>query len=101
MTTIATITVRDHAAFVAGIIDFTVFSSLEREGLHSLLALQVNLFDFSAVTRANSAGLALMLSWLRCAGQRKCPVSFIHIPESLQLMAGVCGLKNILGMRHG
>ena len=52
--------------------------------------------DCSGVTRANSAGLALLLALLRDAEQQGKTLSIIHLPAEMQQMAHVCELTAIL-----
>jgi phospholipid transport system transporter-binding protein len=52
--------------------------------------------DFSEVTRAGSAGVSLLLSWLRCASARDIKVVFSHLPEDLLGVARVSGVDKFL-----
>jgi phospholipid transport system transporter-binding protein len=52
--------------------------------------------DLSGVTRADSAGLALLVEWLRVAERRGGSVTFVNMPEQMQSIARVCGLEAIL-----
>lgn len=54
--------------------------------------------DLKGVTRADSAGLALLVEWLReseRAGQR---ITFVNVPPQLLSIARVCGLDEILSL---
>ena len=53
-------------------------------------------FDLSAVTQTDSAGLALLIEWLRIAEQKNIKVQFINLPKQLENIAKVCGLETIL-----
>lgn len=52
--------------------------------------------DCSGVTRANSAGLALVLAIMRDAGQAGKTFSVKHLPADMQQMAHVCELAAVL-----
>ena len=52
--------------------------------------------DLKGVTRADSAGLALLLAWLRDAERAGRSISFVNVPAQLQSIARVCGLEEIL-----
>lgn len=52
--------------------------------------------DLAGVTRAESAGLALLLEWQRVAEQHGLAIAYINMPEQMQSMAAVCGLEDIL-----
>jgi len=56
-------------------------------------AIQV---DLRGVSRADSAGLALLVAWLRNAERAGRSISFVNVPEQLLLIARVCGLEEIL-----
>jgi phospholipid transport system transporter-binding protein len=52
--------------------------------------------DLAGVTRADSAGLALLVEWLRVAEQTGRPMSFVNMPAQMQSIARICGLEEIL-----
>ncbi|HWQ95004.1 MAG TPA: STAS domain-containing protein [Gammaproteobacteria bacterium] len=53
-------------------------------------------FDLAGVQRVDSAGLALLLEWLREARRRSKEIRFENIPEQLAAIAKVSGLSDIL-----
>lgn len=53
-------------------------------------------FDLSSIAKADSAGLALLLEWLRQAGQGGVELRYINLPSQLQAMAQVVGVEDIL-----
>ncbi len=48
--------------------------------------------DLKAVSRADSAGLALLLEWLRLARSAKRELEFVNIPEQVRDLIHVSGL---------
>jgi phospholipid transport system transporter-binding protein len=54
--------------------------------------------DLKGVTRADSAGLALLVEWLRESERAGVPIRFINIPVQLLSIARVCGLEEILSL---
>lgn len=52
--------------------------------------------DLSGITRADSAGLALLVEWLRESVDRGSSIDFLNMPEQLLSIAHVCGLADIL-----
>ncbi len=52
--------------------------------------------DLKAVDRMDSAGLALLIEWLRLAKRRGASLQFRNIPSQIQAIATVCGLENLL-----
>jgi len=54
--------------------------------------------DLKGVTRADSAGLALLVEWLRESERAGLPISFVNVPVQLLSIARVCGLEKILSL---
>ena len=54
--------------------------------------------DLKGVTRADSAGLALLVEWLRESEYAGQAISFVNVPRQLLSIARVCGLDDILSL---
>ena len=52
--------------------------------------------DLAGVGRADSAGLALLIEWLRLARAAGCELSFQAVPAQLQAIAAASGLTDML-----
>lgn len=52
--------------------------------------------DMSAVTKADSAGLALLLEWITWANHTVREIRFLDIPKRLQAIAEVTEVENLL-----
>ena len=52
--------------------------------------------DFAQVSKADSAGLALMTEWRRLAHTKNCRVEFLNIPEQVQELIRVSDLQDVL-----
>jgi len=52
--------------------------------------------DLAGVTRADSAGLALMIEWLRRAQVAQCALSFVNIPDQVLTLVRVNGLQDVI-----
>lgn len=74
-------------ATVAGLVDTPDFRG-QRSGIIHV--------DLTGVTRAESAGLALLLEWQRVAEEQGVSIAYVNMPEQMQSMAAVCGLEEIL-----
>lgn len=48
--------------------------------------------DLAEVNKTDSAGLALMIEWIRIYQQKQIDISFKHIPEQLLALAKLSGL---------
>lgn len=53
-------------------------------------------FDLAGISKADSAGLALLLEWLRQAGSGGVELHYVNLPRQLQAMAQVVGVEDIL-----
>ena len=52
--------------------------------------------DLAGVTRSDSAGLALLIEWLRESERQGKTITFLNMPPQMQSIARVCGLEGIL-----
>ena len=52
--------------------------------------------DLNKVERIDSAGLALLIEWMRLARRQRMSLRFQNIPERMWAIAEVCGLEQIL-----
>ena len=52
--------------------------------------------DLTAVTQVDSAGLGLVIEWLRLARSSGCTLRFVNVPSQMRVLAGVSGLQEIL-----
>lgn len=53
-------------------------------------------FDLAGVSRADSAGLALLVEWMREAGKKGIEVHFTNIPAQLEALATASHLRELL-----
>jgi phospholipid transport system transporter-binding protein len=87
----------DGAVKVTGELTFqTVPDFLARSGAWLGGTDDVATIDLRAVTRADSAGVALLLEWLRLARGGGREVRFANVPEQLRHLIQVNGLTEIL-----
>lgn len=52
--------------------------------------------DLAGVTRSDSAGLALLVEWLRESERLGKSITFLNMPAQMQSIARICGLGEIL-----
>jgi phospholipid transport system transporter-binding protein len=52
--------------------------------------------DLSAVSHADSSGLAVLLAWLRASREAGGGVKFVALPETLQSLARLYGIDTLL-----
>jgi len=81
---------------LAGPLDFYTVPDLARE-ISGLFAQHRRLaVDLSAVTRVDSAAMALLLEMRRLAGEANSELSLQHVPAALRNLIRICELDPIL-----
>lgn len=55
--------------------------------------------DLTEVTRSDSAGLALLVAWMREAQQAEKAISFRHLPAQMLAIANATGLDDFLPLQ--
>ena len=90
--------VRDGVLCVSGEICFDTVNQLLAEGRRAIRALSGDgaLLDLSAVTKSDSAGLALVVDWVRTAHQRDVQLKVVGVSSQLLDIARVSGLDDFL-----
>jgi phospholipid transport system transporter-binding protein len=81
-----------NQCFVTGDLDFSTVEKLWKESLPLLAQLREIKFDLSKVTSANSAGITLLIEWLKYADREKKSVSFANIPATIMSLAAISGV---------
>jgi len=83
---------------VSGVVDFTTVVELEQQGERWLReqAPSVCRLDLGGVSRSNSAGTALLLSWLRTARVLGKDLSVENVPATLRKIMLLAGLEDVL-----
>jgi phospholipid transport system transporter-binding protein len=75
----------------------SVPSVLQHAGVNMLGKERITV-DLKGVTRADSAGLALLVEWLRESENAGNSIEFVNVPAQLLSIARVCGLEEILSL---
>jgi len=57
------------------------------------------IIDLSGVTRADSAGVALLLEWVRDAQQNNASLSFVNAPAQMRAIIDFCALNDVIRLR--
>ena len=52
--------------------------------------------DLSAVSAADSAGLALLIEWYRSAAKANTPIQFVGVPAQLRALAKISDVESFL-----
>lgn len=84
---------------ICGDLTFTTVSGLlssARDMFASLVKLDI---DLAKVSSSDSAGLALLIDWMRLAKQNNKKIIFHNIPEQMLAMARASGLDELLPLQ--
>ncbi|HSS63053.1 MAG TPA: STAS domain-containing protein, partial [Gammaproteobacteria bacterium] len=71
-------------------------SSLHERGVEVLRGDRDVTLDLDSVTRADSAGLALMVEWLKQAKRRDAGLQVVNMPDQMLAIARMSKLDRIL-----
>jgi phospholipid transport system transporter-binding protein len=92
----ATIQYQNDSLVVTGELNFRTAVTLWQDSLPLIKQHPDLHFDFSAVQSSNSAGLALILEWIKYAKLTQKSIQFSHIPPQLHSIIAVASLGKIL-----
>lgn len=81
---------------VTGAVTFATAGGLLQSGRGLFAGQQKLVVDLAGVTRVDSAGLALLLEWLRQARSEGRTVTFTGLPEKLLAIARLSGVDGLL-----
>jgi phospholipid transport system transporter-binding protein len=79
-----------------GVLSFASVPAVRRVGLETFVADNDIRLDLSDVSRSDSAGLALLIEWLRYARQRNKTVHYLNMPTQMLAIARASSLDEIL-----
>jgi phospholipid transport system transporter-binding protein len=79
-----------------GELSFTTVMDLSRRSAPLLWQDESVTLDLAGVTRTDSAGLALLIEWLRMAHRNGKAIWFRNIPPQMMAVAAVVGLDELL-----
>ena len=85
-----------HTRAVGGELTFDTVPALYQDSLGWFAGTGELVIDLAQVTRADSAGLALLLEWLRGADQAGCRLRLANIPHQVQTLIRINGLNGAL-----
>jgi len=92
----ADITFRANTFLLTGELDFSNVMSVYQISLPHFYHCSQLTFDFSQVEDSNSAGLALIIEWIKLARRCGKPIHFNAISNDLMSIAKVAGLESIV-----
>ncbi len=89
-------TAEDGRLAISGDLTFETVSTLRERGVELLGREGDVTLDLNAVTRADSAGLALMIEWLKQAKRRDATLQVVNMPEQMLAIARMSKLDEVL-----
>ena len=81
---------------IDGELSFTTARSAVEQAQNVFADLSALNIDLSAVSRSDSAGVAVLVDWMRYARQNKKDVVFHNIPAQILAIASASGLDEVL-----
>ncbi|HCS64277.1 MAG TPA: anti-anti-sigma factor [Cellvibrio sp.] len=92
------VSINDCVMTLSGVLDHQSVLDITQQGQLWLSnsTAQDCLLDLGSVTYSNSAGIALLLSWLRTARKYKKNLQIISLPKNILTLAQVSGLDELL-----
>lgn len=85
-----------ESILVSGELTFATVNAVLGEIQTLATSLPVLNIDLADVTRSDSAGLALLVHWMRVAKTAKKPILFHNIPGQMLAIASASGLDDLL-----
>jgi len=96
----ADIQLRDaNHASVSGELTFSTTPALLERSASIASASGTLIADLQGITRADSAGLALLVEWLRLARAAGRDIQYVNPPEQLVRLVHVSGLEQIFALK--
>jgi phospholipid transport system transporter-binding protein len=89
-------TVSTSTQTVAGALTFETVPGLYQSASNWFAGAGDLTIDLAQVTRTDSAGLALLIEWLRCARAANRTLRFANIPAQVQTLIRINGLQDAL-----
>ncbi|EKD73693.1 MAG: hypothetical protein ACD_45C00217G0009 [uncultured bacterium] len=96
MTRQANIVVQRGCLFVSGDLNFLTVMAVWQKSLVLFKELNELHFDLAHVHSSNSAGLALLVEWVRYAKNVNKPITFADIPPQLNSIIAAAGMQKML-----
>jgi len=92
----ADIELRNTTCFISGDLDFNNVMIIYEKSLDLILNCPELIFDLSALRSSNSAGLALLVEWIKLSEQRNKSITFKHLSKHLVSLAKAAGIAGLL-----
>lgn len=84
---------------ISGELDVDNVPARLRQSANWFATGQETVIDLKAVTRADSAGVALLLEWIRDARAANASLAFINTPPQMRAIIDFCALNELIPLR--
>lgn len=86
----------DGGFLLSGALTFDTVPALWRQSAAQFNNADALMLDLQGITHTDSAGLALLIEWMRTARSRNKTIAFRNIPPQMLAIAKVSGVEQIL-----
>jgi phospholipid transport system transporter-binding protein len=90
----------DQTLVLSGRICYDTVTELCQQGKALMTGKPRLLVDLSQVSYSDSAGLVLLIEWLRYATGLQQQIIYLNLPEQLRAIANVCGVSKMLPIEY-
>lgn len=95
----ADITFQDNEFHIRGDLDFSNVMSVYNKSLPLFGKTSEWVFDFSQLHSSDSAGLALMVEWMKLSKKMNSVISFNHLSEEIMSLAKAADMDGMLSCK--
>ena len=88
-----------EAVHISGELDADSVPARLRESEHYFVPGQDTVIDLSGITRADSAGVALLLDWLRQAKAAQASLTYRNAPAQMRAIIDFCALGDVVPLQ--
>ncbi len=93
---------REDGCFIlSGTLSFKTVPVIWRQGLDLFKEAPSLMLDLSAIERSDSAGVALLIDWMRFARSHNKPISYFNMPQQMLAIVRASSLDAILPLARG
>jgi len=93
---------REDGCFIlSGTLTFKTVPVIWRQGLDLFGEAPSLMLDLSGIKRSDSAGVALLVDWMRFARSHNKPISYINMPQQMLAIVRASSLDAILPLTRG
>ena len=85
---------------VEGDLTFATINKHSPKMMQQLFKTNDLTIDLNKVNASDSAGLALIIEWLKIAQSRKIQLSFVNVPEQLLTIASLSAFDSVFQSTH-